>query len=239
MTEEESTKTNEMSVVNKIIGIFTSPREALVSVNQNPSWVIPFLIGLLFFLIFQYATVDIQMADQMAKIEARDLPAAQLEAARGQMQGFGKYLGFIIGPIAILIIWVIFAACFLLLGNLMIGGETSFKKIFSMVAWTSLIGNLSLVLLIFLITSKGTTHGVAMDLSLLLTTPAVGAEPGLLYLVLSKIDFFVIWQVILWIIGLSIAYNTTTNKAVAPILTLWGLWIAISVTFTSLLGNLF
>ena len=189
--------------------------------------------------MFQYFTVDIQMADQMAKIEARDLPAAQVEAARGQMQGFGKYLGFIIGPIAILVIWVIYTACFLLLGNLMIGRETNFKKIFSMVAWSSLIGNLSIVLLTFLITSKGTTHGIGMDLSLLLTTPAIGAEPGLLYLILSKIDLFVIWQVILWIIGLSVAYKTTTSKAAAPILLLWGLWIVVSVTFTSLLGNLF
>jgi len=236
---EEATKSNEMSVVNKIVGIFTSPREAFESINQNPSWIIPFLIGLVFFLIFQYFTVDIQMADQIAKLEARDMPAAQMEAARGQMQGFAKYLGFIIGPFAILIFWVIFAAIFLLFGNMMIGGETSFKKIFSIVAWTSLVGNLSLILLTFLITSKGTTHGVAMDLSLLLTTPALGTEPGVLYLILSKIDFFVIWQVILWIIGLSVTYNTTTNKAAIPILTLWGLWIVVSVTFSSLLGNLF
>jgi len=95
---EEATKSNEMSVVNKIVGIFTSPREAFESINQNPSWIIPFLIGLVFFLIFQYFTVDIQMADQIAKLEARDMPAAQMEAARGQMQGFAKYLGFIIGP---------------------------------------------------------------------------------------------------------------------------------------------
>ena len=236
---EETTKTTEMSTFNQIVGIFTSPRQAFESINQKPSWVIPFLIGLVFFLIFQYATVDIQMADQIAKLEARDLPAAQMEAARGQMQGFAKYLGFIIGPFAILIFWVIFAAIFLLFGNMMIGGETSFKKIFSIVAWTSLVGNLSLILLTFLITSKGTTHGVAMDLSLLLTTPALGTEPGVLYLILSKIDFFVIWQVILWIIGLSVTYNTTTNKAAVPILTLWGLWIVVSVTFSSLLGNLF
>ena len=236
---EETTKANEMSVFDKIIGIFTSPRETFESINQNPSWIVPFFIGLAFFLIFQYTTVDIQMADQIAKFEARDLPAAQLEAARAQTQGFAKYLGFIIGPMAILVIWVIYAALFLLFGNFMIGGETSFKKIFSVVAWSSLIGSISVVLLTFLITSKGTTHGIGMDLSLLLTTPAVGAEPGLLYLILSKFDLFVIWQVILWIIGLSVAYNTTTNKAAAPILTLWGIWIVVSVAFASILGPLF
>ena len=144
------------------------------------------------------------------------MPAEQVDAARSQMQGPMKYLGFVFGPIAILIMWTIFAACFLLFGNWMTGGESSFKKVFSIVAWSSLVGNLSLILLTFLIISKGTMHGVAMDLSLLFPTPAIGADPGLFYLILSKIDFFVIWQIILWIIGLSVTYNTTTKKAAVP-----------------------
>ncbi len=238
MTEEVS-KQSEMSVVNKIIGIFTSPREAFVGINQNPTWLVPFIIGLVIFFIFQFYTMDIQMADQIAKLEAKDLSVEQLDAARSQLQGFAKYLGYIFGPIAILTIWVIFAAFFLLFGNWMIGGESSFKKMFSIVAWSSLVGNISLIVLTFLVPLKGTLHGVALDLSLLLSTPALGTEPGLFYLILSKFDFIVIWQVFLWIIGLSVSYNTTTQKAAVPILTLWGLWIIVSVTFTSLLGNIF
>jgi hypothetical protein len=236
---DETEKSNEMHVINKIVGIFTTPRQVFESINQNPSWLIPFIIGLIVFYIFQYTTLDIQMEYQMAKIEARDLPAEQVEAARNQMQGPVKYLGFVFGPLAILVIWVVFSGCFLLFGNWMIGGETNFKKIFSIVAWSSLVGNLSLILLTFLILSKGTVHGIALDLSLLLPTPAIGSEPGILYLIFSKIDFFVIWQAILWIIGLSVAYNSTTKKATAPILILWGIWIIISVSFSSLFGNLF
>jgi hypothetical protein len=237
--EAESGAVKELSVWDKIIGIFTSPREALVSINQNPTWLIPFIIGLVFFFIFQYATVDYQMDYQIAKLEAKELPAEQFAAAQSQMQGPVKYLGFIFGPIVMLIIWAAYAGCFLLFGNWMIGGESNFKKMFSMVSWTSLVGIISLILMTFLITSKGTMHGVALDLSLLLPTPAIGAQPGLLYLFLSKIDFIVIWQVILWIIGLSVIYNTTTKKAAVPILTLWGLWIVISITFTSVFGNMF
>ena len=236
---EESSTVKEMSVWNKIIGIFTSPREALESINQKPTWLIPFIIGLIFFFIFQYATMDIQMDYQIAKLEAKDLPAEQLAVTQNQMQGPVKYLGFIFGPIAMLIIWAAYAGCFLLFGNWMIGGDSNFKKMFSIVSWTSLVGIISLILMTFLIVSKGTMHGIALDLSLLLPTPAIGAQPGLLYLILSKIDFIVIWQVILWTIGLSVTYNTTTKKAAAPILTLWGLWIVISIAFTSVFGNMF
>lgn len=236
---DESTAVKDLSVWGKIVGIFTSPREALESINQNPTWLLPFVIGLVFFFIFQYATVDYQMDYQLAKIEARDLPAEQMQAAQSQMQGPAKYLGFIFGPIAMLLIWVVYAGCFQLTGNLMIGGKAKFKNMFAIVSWTSLVGMISLILMTFLITSKGTMHGIALDLSLLLPTPAIGEDPGLFYLILSKFDFFVIWQVILWIIGLSVVYNTTTKKAAAPILTLWGLWIVVSIGFTSLFGNLF
>jgi len=229
----------ELSVWDRIVGIFTSPKETFESINQKPNWIIPFIIGLIFFFIFQFVTMDIQMEYQIANIDAKDTSAEQIEMAKNQMQGPMKYLGLFIGPIAILIIWVVFAACFLLFGNWMIGGDTNFKKIFSIVAWSSLVGNLSLLLLTFLIVSKGTMHGVALDLSILFPTPEIGAEKSLIYLLFSKIDFFVIWQVILWIIGLSVAYNTTTKKAAVPILSLWAIWIVISVTFSSVFGNMF
>jgi len=237
---EETTKTTEMSVFNKIVGIFTSPREAFESINQNPSWLIPFLIGLVFFLIFQYTTVDIQIADSIATIDAMDLPAEHLESARErQTQGFSKYSGYIFGPIIILISWVVIAAYFLLMGKWTLKGESNFKKLFAMVAWSSLIGILSFVIMSFLITSKGTLHGVGLDLSILLTTPPIGVDRSFLFLFLSKIDFFVIWQLILWTIGLSVTFNTSTNKTVTPVLILWAIWIAISIPFTMLLESLY
>lgn len=236
---EEVTKQGDMNVFNKIVGIFTSPRETFVSINQNPNWIVPFIIGLVFFFIFQFATMEIQTNYQIATMEAKDTPADQIEIAKTQMQGPLKYIGFVAGPIFILIIWVVFAAFFYLFTNWMVDGESSFKKVFSIVAWSSLVGNLGLILLTFLIVSKGTMHGVTMDLSLLVTTPPLGEEPGLLYLILSKFDLFVIWQIILWIIGLSVTYNTTTNKTAAPIITLWVLWIAVSITFKTVLGSIF
>lgn len=236
MANEETVK-KDMNVFGKIVGIFTSPRETLESVDQNPTWLIPYLIGIVFFLIFQFSTLDIQMQHQMAVMEAKDLPAEQIEAAQNQMQGPLKYLGVIIGPIFIPILWAIFAGVFMLMGNWMIGGETTFKKLFSMIAWVSLIGCLSLILITFLIVSKGAIHGVAMDLSVLLALPEIGGETSLLYKILSKLDVFIAWQVVLWIIGMSVTYKTTINKAAAPILILWGLWIVVSVGFSSLFGN--
>jgi len=190
------------------------------------------MIGIIFFWIFQFLTVDIQMADRLAMMEARgDIPAERMEMARSQMEGPIKYIGFIAGPIVWLIMLVIMAALFYVAGNLMIGGDSSFKKVFAIVAWSGLIGVISLILMTILVLSKGTTHGVALDLTVFVDTPPIGEEKGTLYRILSKFDVFTIWQIALWIIGLSVTYKATVKKAAVPILSLWVLWIIVSVAF--------
>lgn len=229
---EEATTSGGMSTFQKIIGIYTAPRQTFEAIDQQPTWFIPFLIGVIFFLIFQMLTIDIQMADRFTMMEAQgNLTAEQMDAARSQMSGPLKYVGLIVGPIMWLIMIVIMAGIFYLAGNLTIGGDSSFKKVFAIVAWSGLIGVISLTIMTLLILSKGTMNGVGLDLSILLDTPAIGEEKSTLYRIFSKFDVFVIWQVILWIIGLSVTYKAAVKKAAVPILSLWALWIIVSVAF--------
>jgi hypothetical protein len=229
----ETSSVNEMSTMQKIIGIFTAPRVTFEAIDKNPTWFLPFAIGVVFFLVFQFLTMDIQTNYRLEMLEARgDIPAEAMEAARAQMQGPIKYIGFVAGPIVMLIMVVIIAALFYVAGNLMIGGDTTFKHIFAVVNWTGLIGCVSLIIMTLLIVSKGSMHGVALDLSVLLDTPAIGEEKSTLYRILSKFDIFVIWQIVVYIIGMSVAYKSTVQKAAVPILSLWGLWIIISVAFS-------
>ena len=62
-------------------------------------------------------------------------------------------------------------------------------------------------------------------------TPAIGEEKSTLYRILSKFDIFTIWTIILYIIGMAVSYKSTVQKAAVPILTLWGIWIIVSVAF--------
>ena len=74
-------------------------------------------------------------------------------------------------------------------------------------------------------------HGVALDLSILLDTPPLGEEKSVLFRILSKFDIFVIWQMVLYTIGMSVTYKAAVKKAAVPILSLWAIWIIISVAF--------
>jgi len=233
MSEEApttSTAAPEMSAMQKIIGIFTAPRQTFEAIDQNPTWVLPFLIGVAVFLVFQTLTVDIQSAERIEMMEVQGrLSGEQLEAAKSQMTGPMKYVGLIAGPIVWLIMILIMAAIFYVTSNLMIGGDSSYKKVLAIVCWSGLVGTIGLLVMTLLILSKGTMQGVALDLTVLLDTPPIGGEKSALYRIFSNLNVFTIWNVILWIIGLSVSYKAPTKKAAIPILSLWGIWIVLSV----------
>ena len=236
MNGEETKK--PMSAMNKVINIFTSPREALESINEKPTWLVPYVIIIVFFLFMMYMTLDIQMGDQMAGLEARDMSEQQMEAAKSQMQGPMRYAGFVIGPIFMLGVNALFAACVLLAANLMIGGqEIGFKKMFSLLMWTGLVGIIGLLITTFLAIQKGTMVGVSMDLSILLPVVPAGETKSLMHHLLARFDLFIFWQLALWVIGLSVMYKTTIQKAVVPVLSLWVIWVIVAVGFLTLAGK--
>ena len=242
MSEEvptNSTTENEMSAIQKIVGIFTAPTQTFEAIDQKPTWLLPFLIGIAIFMVFQTLTVDIQMSERLEMMEAQGrLTPEQMDAARTQMSGPAKYIGYIAGPIVWLIMILIMAAVFYVAANLMIGGDSSYKKVFAIVCWSGLIGSVGLIVMTLLILSKGTMQGVALDLTILLDTPPIGGEKSTLYRIFSNFNVFTIWQVVLWIIGLSVSYKTITKKAAVPILSLWGIWIVLSVALGPLFDKL-
>ena len=230
--------TKQMGVLGRIVGVFTSPRETFESVNQKPAWLVPFLIVVVVMIIMQFLAMDIGIKDRLAMMEARDMPAEQYEAARAQMEGPMKYIGIAIMPVAMIVIWGIIAGILLFGGNTIMGGEAKFKNVFSVVAWSSLVGALGAVIKTLLILSKGTSQGVSTSLAVLLPTPEWG-QSSVLHRLLSKFDLFTIWELILWIVGLAVVYRFTTKKLATLVLSLWALWIVISVALGGVLGGVF
>jgi choline-glycine betaine transporter len=158
---EDATSGQEMSAFQKIIGIFTTPRLTFEAIDQKPTWFLPFIIGVIFFLIMQILTIDIQTTDQIAMMEARDMPQEQLDAAKSQMAGPLKYVSLVAGPIVWLIMIVIMAAIFYVAGNLMIGGDSSFKKVFAIVCWSGLVGVIGIVLMtLLMLANRSLDHRV-------------------------------------------------------------------------------
>jgi hypothetical protein len=234
--KQESTE-KEMGAVARIIGIFSSPKETFQSIDRKPTWLVPFIITIIFVTVYQFVTMDIGMADRMAMMEARGTPAEQMQMAEQQMAGPMKYIGFAIAPIATLAFWAILAGILLFGGNTIMGGDSKFKKMFALVSWSSLVGIVGGLLKMFLILQKGTTHGITTSLAILVPTPPIGETPPILYRILTKFDLFTIWNLVLWVIGLSVIYKFTTKKSATLVITLQVIWIIISVALGGLFAN--
>jgi len=202
-----------MHAFARIFKIFISPRETFESIEQKPNTLVPYIVLLVAFILMQYFTLDIQMSDRIALIEAKGASAERLEVARNQIQGPVKNMGIILSPFMIPLIWAIFAGTLLFTCNLIFGKKVKFKKLYAIVAWSSLVGIIMSILMTLLVLSKGTFHGVAVDLSLLLSTPQIGEGTSTFYRFLAKFDIFTIWQLILWMIGLGVIYRVAIKKA--------------------------
>jgi hypothetical protein len=235
----EAIVTKEMGVIGRIIGVFASPKETFESIDRKPTWLVPFIIIVLVVIAMQFLVMDIGMRDQIAKMEARGTPQEQLDQIQKSMAGPTRYIQFGVIPIATLAIWAIIGGILLMGTNSIMGGSATFKKIFALEAWTSLIGVVGAALKTVLILSKGTSQGVATSLAILLPTPPIGETPSVVYRLLSKLDVFTIWSMFLWVIGLSVIGKITTNKSAILVISLWALWIIISVALGGVLGPMF
>ena len=238
MNSEDQTP-QEMSVVGKIISIFVSPTETFRSLDQKPTWLVPYIIIIIFITVAQFMALDIQISDRIAMMQTQDIPADRMEEAQAQAQGPLKYVGIVMTPIVLPIVWAVLAGILLLTANMMIGHVegVNFKKIFSVVAWSSVVSLLGIILATYITLSKGTAYGVGTDLAPLIGTPPIGEPKSLLYRLMSKLDIMTIWQLILWTFGLSVMYKVTTKKAAIPVVTLWIIWIVISVALGGALAQ--
>lgn len=240
--ESQQSEVSQMSAMDRFINIFASPREAFKSIEQKPDWLFPFLVLLAVTLVIQYLTLDIQVSDQVEALKQRNLSAEQFEAQRNMLMGPIKYISFVLIPIFVPIFWAILSGVLLLAANIFLKGsgvvEGAYKKIFAMVAWSSLVTLISGILVAIIIQSKGTTNGAVLDFSAFLATPAIGESKSIFYRLMSKIDPFVFWQMFLWMVGLSVFYKVELKKAAVPVVVLWVIWVAISVPAGAMLGNL-
>jgi hypothetical protein len=234
-----SDEKKEAGVFEKITGIFISPRETFEALDRKPTWLVPFIIIAVMTLGMTLLTRDIGMQDMMAKFQASEMPQEQIDKITAQTQGIGKYIQMVLIPVATLAIWAIFAGILMFCGNTLLGGSAKFKKLFSMISWSSFVGALAILVNTAIILSKGTTQGVTTSLAVLMPVPGLSDKPSLFYRLLSKFDLFTIWSLILWTIGLSVIYKFTMKKSAGLVVALWAVWIVISIAFGNLFGPMF
>jgi len=210
----------ELNLIQRLIGIIISPGKTFSQIKEKPDWIIPLLVTITislsvqivikpyFFNSKQYETT---ITDLMEKTDM-DRESAE-EIIQKNMTIFIPVGALVMTPLLMLLI----SGAMFLGGNLVMGGETSFKHLFSINAYIGIIGAAGMLLTLPLIMAKGSTD-VLTSLALLMP---LDADETILYKLLSLFDVIVLWESAVAAIGLAIIYNWEQKKANMLVIGLW------------------
>ena len=216
----------------RLMNIFGSPRKTFEAIDDRPTWVVPLIIIILLTIISTQITFPIIMDTQLENLRSNpNIPPEQLEAIENQFAGnvnTQRIITVVSQIIGTPIVFLALAGIFYLVGTIALGGDTSYKKVLSVLSWSMCIFILSTIVTVPLIIAKGNMN-VSLSLALLLTGDAIGTK---LHTFLSKFDFFVVWFLAVFATGFGIIYRFTTAKAYTAVGILWAIWIALSVALS-------
>jgi hypothetical protein len=225
------------SLPARFIGVLTSPSETFRSIAAHPTWfgmLAATTLIVMFFTILPMTTEEGKQAaldQQVSQMEAfgRQVDDAQYERMR-QGMAFAPYFTaagiLVMAPVMALIISGILFAVF----NAAMGGEASFKQLFSVVVHAGAVSALGTVFTGPLNYFRGAV-GSATNLRVLLPMLDERSFVGRL---LGLADLFIIWWLIVLAIGLAVLYRRRTQPIAT---TLLGVYAVIALAIAAIMSR--
>uniref|UniRef100_A0A7V1EHH6 YIP1 family protein n=1 Tax=candidate division WOR-3 bacterium TaxID=2052148 RepID=A0A7V1EHH6_UNCW3 len=215
--------------MKNIINIFTNPSTVFISVKEKPEWFKPLIVVLILLSLISVFTIstskDLIDAQQIEAMQKRNMTEEQIEQAMKFASGPIIYVsaifGTFLGTAGILLIFALLLNIFIP----MIGGEGSYKLVFSVVSFSALIKIPAHLLRWILVMLK---HSLEVSTSLALFLPSLGTNT-FAYRFLSNIDFFIIWEMLLVALGISITNNLKRKNAYILVFAIWFASVVLSV----------
>jgi len=190
-----------------IIEVFYQPAAFFVKLKDNPKVLVPYLIyGLITFVAFWaikdlMAKAILEMPEVAERMQLQGEMTPEMRNMMASWQVIQWTLVYLLCPLAA-------AGLAYFWGSFIFGGSAKYKQLLSLMLYGELIFAASHVVLVPLMLAKG-------DLYLTFSLGALASEKSFgntLYAVLSKFDLFIVWEIIVIGIGLSIIYGFPRNK---------------------------
>jgi hypothetical protein len=225
------------SLPARFIGVLTAPRETFGSIAAHPKWFGMLATTTLIVMIFTILPMTTEagkqaaLDQQVSQMEAfgRQVDDAQYERMRQQM-AFAPYFAgasiMVFAPVMALIISGILFAVF----NAALGGEASFKQLFSVVVSAGAVSALGTMFTGPLNYFRGAV-GSATNLRVLLPMVDEKSFVGRLF---GMADLFIIWWLIVLAIGLAVLYRRRTQPIA---ITLLGVYAVIALVFAAIMSG--
>ena len=211
---------DKMNLWQLLISIIDRPAATMSYVGKKPgwAWVTPALLVLVGLVAFSVVTAPLtsELALRHAQQQMASLPPQQAEQAAAQIERFTSppvMAGFSIvgGLVALAVTWLVGAGVLYFLG-LVAGGEANFAQSFAILAWSWLPYALRNLVLAAYVAYSGKL--INQGLSFLVATGDQTQDAAnWLYSLLSQIDLFYLWHLILVIVGLAAVGRLSKTKA--------------------------
>jgi hypothetical protein len=196
----------KVSSFNGVVEVFYNPSGWFEKLRNEPKVLVPYIVLAILIAGFFYLAGDIVVRMQMESPQMQErLQGQQLPAGAAQMMWWSTVGG---GTFVMLLAPLVAAALALFWGNVVYAGKASFKAILSVMLYGEIIYSVGNLLVVPLVLAK---DSLAVGLNLGVMVADRGMQ-DVLYTALSKVDLFVIWEIIVIGIGLSIIYGFPRNK---------------------------
>jgi hypothetical protein len=218
--------------------VLLEPKATFEGLRHKAPWILPWALGFVVILAFTYTTWSLLMDAQIERIRmnesipdgAREAAMAQVQATRDNPVLWQVAIGPVFGTVAALIATGIWLG----VGNVLLGGNANFKKIWSMFNYAGMSAVVSLLVKWAMMTMKGSAE---VHTSLAVLAPDLNPT-GFLFRALDGVDVFSIWFFILIGFGLAAMCRVATQKAMTVSFAVWAVWVfGFKAGLGSLLGG--
>ncbi|HEX5736547.1 MAG TPA: Yip1 family protein [Blastocatellia bacterium] len=234
--QEQVEEPARLGPFERLVGVLFSPGETFNDINRKPTWLVPMLIGVVTAIVFAIflnwkldAGWDKMMRDAMSQ-QGQGTPPTAEQLAGAKVVGKAFFVAWF-GVVTVLS-YLIVAGAFAL-GMMLLGAQTTFKKILSVVAWSfSSVGIVSLIVTVASLMLRDSESLAQLNPQNLdsLTATNLGAllpdDTGkFIKSLANSLDIFSFWLIALMSVGLVAIGGKRSIKVGSTATLVIGLWV--------------
>jgi|SRR5579862_133582 len=225
----------------RVIDTFIAPKKTFSDIRRSAQWWLPFLLmvlagcSLVYVAEQRIGTQKLVENDLHARPKAEDrFEKLTPEQQAGQIKVTG-FIYYVAIPVFTLLIWLVMAG--LQFGTLKIAANSdiTYGKTLAVIAYAGLPIAVRSLLAIVSVLAGASPDGFSVN-NPVATNPGYFMNPAdspFLYFVMSQLDVFLLWTLVLTAIGFSTTGKVKISTAFAIVL---GWWVVITLGFATLLS---
>lgn len=237
-----------MESLRRLVGVLVSPTATFRKIAERPTWAVALVVllvlgGVVAFVAVQKLDVEAQRDVIRESIEERQgLRGEELERQVDQIMGVNRTLapftpifGIAFGALGYLLIALLF-----MVGARLLDGEIDFRRSLATTVHGMVPHGVAALLTIPLLVAQESVDPELLQSGSLLASNLRFLAPedasAVVTTLLSSVDLFAIWSVVLLVIGYSVVARISKGAAGGLVLVAWLLWIGIKVGLGAAFG---